>query len=149
VPLDPAPLDPVPRDPVPLDPAPLDPAPLDPAPLDPGRARRMLLADERGTLDRRGALLRDIADVVAAASDVATDDEHDPEGATIAYERARVAALVEQADAHLGEIRAALERLAAGRYGTCERCGQPIGADRLDARPVARACIDCAGRTRP
>lgn len=97
---------------------------------------------------RRAEMLTDIADVVAAASDVATDDEHDPEGATIAYERARTAALVKQADEHLADIAAARERLAAGTYGSCELCGEPIGAERLAARPVVRTCIACASGAR-
>ena len=44
---------------------------------------------------------------------------------------------------------AALERefagLAEGRYGVCDRCGQPIGAERLAARPAAVTCVRCAG----
>ncbi|WP_306514392.1 TraR/DksA family transcriptional regulator, partial [Janibacter hoylei] len=74
------------------------------------------------------------------------DDEHDPEGATIAFERSQVDALARQAREHLREIDAALARLDAGDYGTCERCGRPISAGRLEARPTARTCIDCAGR---
>jgi DnaK suppressor protein len=41
-------------------------------------------------------------------------------------------------------IRRALARLDAGTYGTCERCGDPIGAPRLRALPYATACIECA-----
>ena len=47
---------------------------------------------------------------------------------------------------HLAEVDAALERVAAGTYGTCVRCGQPIGAARLEARPVSATCIGCALR---
>jgi RNA polymerase-binding protein DksA len=43
----------------------------------------------------------------------------------------------------LEEIEAAQARLAAGRYGTCEGCGQAIGAARLRALPVARLCVGC------
>jgi RNA polymerase-binding protein DksA len=57
-----------------------------------------------------------------------------------------VAALIGQAREHLGEIDAALRRLADGSYGTCERCGNPIAAARLIARPVAARCIRCASR---
>lgn len=110
--------------------------------------RRALLADEQETIRRRGEMLQDLADVVSAASDVATDDEHDPEGATIAYERARTAALVKQADEHLADIAAARARLDAGTYGRCETCGAPIGAERLAARPVVRTCIGCASAAR-
>ena len=104
----------------------------------------MLLVDRSATVRRINALAEDIGAVVEAASDVATDDEHDPEGATIAFERARVGALLDQARQHLVDIDAALARLDDGSYGCCEICGQRIGAERLEARPVARRCITCA-----
>ena len=44
----------------------------------------------------------------------------------------------------LADIGAALQRLAAGAYGTCVDCGGDIGAARLEAQPVAARCIDCA-----
>lgn len=109
--------------------------------------RQALLADRRSTRRQLENLTRAFDDVVAAASDVAVDDEHDPEGATIAYERSRTAALVAQAEAHLAEIDAALERLDLGTYDVCAGCGGPIAAERLEARPVARTCIACARRT--
>ena len=108
--------------------------------------RATLVADRAATERRIEALSGDVEAVIEAASDVATDDEHDPEGATIAFERARVGALLEQARGHLGELDDALRRIDAGRYGCCESCGEPIGAERLAARPVARTCIGCAGR---
>ena len=74
------------------------------------------------------------------------DDEHDPEGTTIAFERSQLDALVRQAREHLREIDAAMARLAEGRYGVCERCGRPIAAERLEARPVARTCVRCPTR---
>ena len=83
--------------------------------------------------------------MVEASRDSNADDEHDPEGATIAFERSHVGALVEQARARLAEVDAALARLDAGTYGACERCGEPIGSGRLEARPTARHCVDCAG----
>lgn len=110
--------------------------------------RSRLEEDKRSTRQRRDSLSRDFGDVIAAASDVATDDEHDPEGSTIAYERSKVAALVAQADAHLDDIRRALERLDAGTYGVCERCSADIAEARLEARPVVRTCIDCASSSR-
>lgn len=106
---------------------------------------RSLLEDERRRTEvRLAALTADYAGVISASRDTNADDEHDPEGATIAFERSQVGALVAQARAHLVEIDAALERLDAGRYGTCERCGEPISAGRLEARPTARLCIACA-----
>jgi len=77
---------------------------------------------------------------------VATDDEHDPEGATIAFERARVGALLDQARDHLAAIDHAEQRLRDGVLGQCEICGAPISADRREARPTATTCITCAER---
>ena len=89
-------------------------------------------------------LERQRSGVVTASLESNADDEHDPEGATIAFERSQVGALVAQAREHLAEVDAALTRLAAGTYGVCERCGEPIPAGRLEARPTARRCITCA-----
>ena len=85
--------------------------------------------------------------MVAASRGSNADDEHDPEGATIAFERSQVGALVRQAQLHAVEIDAAIGRLESGVYGTCERCGGRISAGRLEARPVARTCIQCATAT--
>ena len=86
--------------------------------------------------------------MVAASLDTNADDEHDPEGHTIAFERSQIGALAQQVRHHLSEIEAAIERLDAGTYGMCERCGQPISKARLEALPAARTCIDCAARAR-
>ncbi|MEV5001229.1 TraR/DksA family transcriptional regulator [Nocardioides sp. LML1-1-1.1] len=106
--------------------------------------RRRLDAERAQTLRRLADLTDDYGAVVAASRDTNADDEHDPEGATIAFERSQVGALVRQARHHLEEVDAAERRLDAGTYGTCERCGQPIAEGRLEARPVARHCITCA-----
>ena len=45
----------------------------------------------------------------------------------------------------LEEVEAALERIEAGTYGTCELCGREIPKERLDAIPQAATCIECAG----
>ncbi|MFG2110821.1 TraR/DksA family transcriptional regulator [Micromonospora chersina] len=74
--------------------------------------------------------------------------KHDPEGATIAFERAQVAVLLAGARRRLAELDAALERLDAGRYGRCERCGLPIPAERLAVRPSARTCVSRARSAR-
>jgi DnaK suppressor protein len=94
-------------------------------------------------VQRLGDLTGDHAGIVEASRDSNADDEHDPEGATIAFERSQVEALVRQARAHLAEVDAALARLEAGAYGTCERCGRAVAPARLEARPVARTCVSC------
>ena len=90
------------------------------------------------------ALTGEFDDVVAASAASNADDEHDPEGATIAFERQQVAALLAAARARLADIEAALARRDAGGYGICERCARPIAPERLAARPAARTCISCA-----
>jgi RNA polymerase-binding protein DksA len=82
--------------------------------------------------------------VVDASRASNADDEHDPEGATIAFERQQLAALLDSTRRRLADVDAALARRAAGTYGVCESCGRPIAAGRLEARPAARTCIDCA-----
>lgn len=108
-----------------------------------------LLESERAqTLRRLATLTSDFEGMVAASADSNADDEHDPEGSTIAFERCQVSALIDQARLHLAELDAAEQRLAGGHYGLCEFCGRPIAPARLEARPVARTCIDCAQRRR-
>lgn len=110
--------------------------------------RRRLESDREQALARLAALTEDYDGVVTASVDTNADDEHDPEGPTIAFERSQIGALVRQVQEHLVEIDAALGRLDAGTYGTCERCGEPIPEGRLEARPVARTCIRCAEAVR-
>jgi DnaK suppressor protein len=98
------------------------------------------------TLAQIAALGREFDEVVAASRSSNADDEHDPEGATIAFERQQVAALIAQAQQRLADVDAALARAEAGDYGTCDSCGQPIAPERLAARPQARTCITCASR---
>jgi RNA polymerase-binding transcription factor DksA len=105
--------------------------------------RARLEHERQKTLDRLASLTDDFDAMVAASRDSNADDEHDPEGSTIAFERSQLGALAEQARRHLTEIDAAVARLAAGTYTTCERCGRRISDERLQARPVARTCTTC------
>jgi DnaK suppressor protein len=113
---------------------------------------RAALETERAiTLNRIGAMTAEFDEIVAASADSNADDEHDPEGSTIAFERAQTAALLQEAQAYLGELDRAGARLEAGSYWTCVRCGGPIAAARLMARPATQTCIACAaaGRAAP
>lgn len=108
--------------------------------------RRALLGAVRATTIRRIAdLQRSFEGIVEATDGVATDDEHDPEGHTIAWERQQVAALLAEARASLADIDNAVRRLDDGRYGTCTSCGRQIAPERLDALPASPVCVDCAG----
>lgn len=103
------------------------------------------LATERDrTIEQIGALRGSFDDIVAASEHVATDDEHDPEGHTIAWERQQAAALLAAAEARLDELELAMQRLEDQTYGRCELCGGPIAEARLEALPTTTTCIDCA-----
>ncbi|RFA23677.1 hypothetical protein B7R25_00050 [Subtercola boreus] len=85
-------------------------------------------------------------DVRDARGDASADDEHDPEGPTLSSEWSRIAGVTAELQARSTAIDGALERFERGTYGTCIRCGLPIDAGRLDARPFAELCITCARR---
>ncbi|MEO6604587.1 MAG: TraR/DksA C4-type zinc finger protein [Aeromicrobium sp.] len=101
-------------------------------------------ADRLSAQELLATLTREFGGIVEASADSNADDEHDPEGSTIAFERAQVVALIEQAEQRLTEIEAAQGRVKDGTYGICEVCGEPIVAGRLEARPFARTCVECA-----
>jgi RNA polymerase-binding protein DksA len=58
-------------------------------------------------------------------------------------ERGKVIALTVRLRDQLAEAERALKKVAAGTYGLCERCGQPIGQERLEAIPYATLCVSC------
>ncbi len=107
--------------------------------------------DLAGLLDQRLAqarhqridLLAAIDETRTARSLTFTDDEHDPEGSTASLDQARDVALLDRIEQTIVELVAARERLAAGTYGRCERCGEAIPLERLRARPASRRCVGC------
>ena len=109
-------------------------------------ARAELVAARDEAVAQRDARAADFEEFVEGADLVNTDDEHDPEGATIAFERAQVIALRDDADRRIALIDDALARLDAGTYGRCIGCGAPIPAARLAAVPGVEACVSCAAR---
>lgn len=46
----------------------------------------------------------------------------------------------------IAKIDAALQRIEEGTYGYCEETGEPIGLNRLDARPIATLSIEAQER---
>ena len=110
--------------------------------------RARLTLERQQALERLASLTGDYDAVVAASLDTNADDEHDPEGHTIAFERSQIGALVRQVRHHVAEVEAALERVEDGTYGVCEQCGGPIAEARLEALPATRSCITCAARPR-
>jgi len=116
-------------------------------------------------LARRGSLALLVSDLEAEAVGLADataaglDDEHDPEGSTVGFERARVAALLDVARRSLVSVEDALSRaeavgsgspgrssgrLPGARIPSCSRCGAAIPPERLGALPEASTCVRCA-----
>jgi RNA polymerase-binding transcription factor DksA len=98
------------------------------------------------TLAQIADLRSELEAIVALSMTETPDDEHDSEGSTIGFERARVSALLAHAEHQLADLEAAHGRLQGGTYGRCEQCGQPIGPERLEALPTAASCVSCASR---
>ena len=116
----------------------------DRAPADAAALTSAITEERERTTLRIASLQRDFDEIVAASESVATDDEHDPEGATIAFERQQIAALIALSQQRLIELDTALVGLKAGTYGRCENCGGAVPLERLLARPTATHCVPCA-----
>jgi RNA polymerase-binding transcription factor DksA len=107
-------------------------------------ARESLAAEGAGAQRMVDDLRAELAGIIAEQEAKPPDDEHDVEGSSVGYERARVMALLADAEARLAEVDAAVERVGSPGYGRCEACGGPIGDDRLRALPTTRRCLSCA-----
>ena len=112
-------------------------------------AREALERQRAELVDELHAAERDLAELRAARGEANADDEHDPEGATLTGQWSALHGIAESLRARVAETDAALDRVAAGTYGTCRRCGRPIAPARLEARPSADLCIDCARLAAP
>jgi len=98
----------------------------------------------RQAQEQRVSLVAAIEQMRISRSLTSADDEHDPQGSTVSLDQARDSALLVRTEQTLTDLLAARGRLAAGRFGRCERCGEPIPEARLRARPEARCCVPCA-----
>ena len=110
--------------------------------------RAVLWSVREETVQAIAVLKHDLDAVVRASADANADDEHDPEGSTVAFERAQLASLIDSERHALAEIDSALGRLDTGSYGSCEACGATITPERLVARPASRRCVACAATHR-
>jgi DnaK suppressor protein len=102
--------------------------------------RRRLEAEReelRGQLDELTAVPRDPMAAVSFGKRVG-------DGTTQAVERITQVSAAEGLDAKMRDVVRALEKLDDGTYGTCDRCGGPIGRERLEAIPRAVRCVSCA-----
>ena len=107
---------------------------------------RALLDEERQRIADAIAYLheenpRNIADELGELAGRGRDN-HLGDMATVTFDRELDEGLEEGAQQTLAQIDRALAKIDEGTYGTCERCGKPIGEERLRARPWATLCID-------
>jgi RNA polymerase-binding transcription factor DksA len=73
-------------------------------------------------------------------------DSNFADSSQVTAERGEAEALAASLKETLDEVEDALNKFEAGTYGQCESCGKPIAAARLEAKPAARFCIDCASK---
>lgn len=108
------------------------------------------IRDERAEVSRLvGALTVELDEIVDSVALSNNDDEHDPDGATNGYERAKATAMLRHAEERLVELDRAAARVREGSYGRCERCGGEIGAERLEVLIAATRCLPCAASAPP
>ena len=105
------------------------------------------LASLRASLDAHRTNLRREIEALGADADsdetAFADDRGFADSAHSTAERSRLLSLVTVLRENLRDVQRALAKVEAGAYGTCERCGRAIGADRLEAIPWATLCIEC------
>jgi RNA polymerase-binding transcription factor DksA len=77
-------------------------------------------------------------------SELSNYDQHPADSASDTFEREKDLGILDDLEAELAEIEAAIERIEAGTYGLDEVTGEPIDPDRLDAVPIARTNVDTA-----
>jgi RNA polymerase-binding protein DksA len=92
-------------------------------------------------LAERARLLEEIGEAIVAPGQMTYGSQ--AAAASQVFAQQRDLALRDRSDHQLILVDEALARIAAGTFGTCVRCGEPIAADRLEALPWAARCIDC------
>lgn len=98
-------------------------------------------------IERRASLRADVdlhrAQLVEPAAATGNTFVAGSEGAVADADDEIELALWRRTQRELDEVEAALQRVDAGCYGDCLRCGAPIGLPRLSARPEASLCLPC------
>jgi DnaK suppressor protein len=102
---------------------------------------RSSLEDERDTLR---AQLRDLG---FADGDTGLEyDSNFADSSQVTAERGEAEVIAAKLRETLDEVEHALAKFDDGSFGRCEDCGDPIPEARLEAKPAARACMDCASK---
>jgi RNA polymerase-binding protein DksA len=91
----------------------------------------------------RTSLVRQLEELGAGDKGMSFDENFADSG-QVAAEQGENKALLNQLNEQLDEVNRALEKVDAGTYGLCEKCGEPIAEARLEAMPATRYCINHA-----
>ena len=103
--------------------------------------------DVRALLEQeREELRRQLAELGFGDAGGLTYDPNFADSSQVTAERGEAEALAASLRDALGEVEHALAKIDQGTYGVCEVCGRAINPARLEAKPAARLCIDCASR---
>lgn len=117
--------------------------------MESGGVAAVRIAEARAEAQARSAALSVQIEALAEQQALTThDDEHDPEGVTIGFERAQLLGLVAGARQEVSALDRATSRLRAGTYGRCLTCGREIPDARLEALPAAETCVTCSATSR-
>jgi DnaK suppressor protein len=95
-------------------------------------------------LDEQQKLRQELANTTVTPGEVNVGiGNHMAEDATAAFDQAAAVSLRRGTARTLEQVDEALERMAAGTYGVCIRCGEEIDFARLKAIPQATLCMGC------
>ena len=106
-------------------------------------ARDRLVAERTRVLAEMQAWQDDLSHSIEDAMDEDGNDSHLADSATETVDREIEQTLEDNAEHLLASIDAALGRIEDGSYGRCDRCGEAIADERLEALPYATKCIEC------
>ncbi len=103
--------------------------------------------DLRALLEHeREVLVAQLAELGVGQGEGPTYDSNFADSSQVTAERGEAEALAASLRDTLDEVEHALAKLETGTYGLCEGCEQRITPARLEAKPAARFCMDCASR---
>ena len=107
-----------------------------------------VLADLRAALEaERDTLSQQLRDLGFGEGETGLEyDSNFADSSQVTAERGEAEALATSLRDTLSEVENALGKFEAGTYGICESCGQQIAPARLEAKPAARYCINCASK---
>jgi RNA polymerase-binding transcription factor DksA len=103
-------------------------------------------ADLRAQLEEERDLLRARLSELGYGAIGLDYDSNFADSSQVTAERGEAEALAAKLQETLVEVELALSKIDTSNFGDCESCGKAIGAPRLEAKPAARFCIECASK---